>query len=78
MMVQKEPFFECTSYIRCSVNNCPLCFGYANLYIDPEDKEKICCATRETRVKIAEKYQNILKFGGLTKTEKSQCNLLDF
>jgi hypothetical protein len=78
MMVQKEPFFECTSYIRCSVNNCPLCSGYANLYIDPEDKEKICCATREIRVKIAEKYRNILKFGGLTKTEKSQCKILDF
>ena len=78
MMVQKEPFFECTSYIKCSVNNCPLCSRYAKLYIDPEDKEKICCATREKRVKIAEKYQKILKFGGLTETEKNQRNLSDF
>ena len=78
MMVQKEPFFECTSYVRCSVNNCPLCSRYANLSIDPEDKEKICYATRETRVKIAQKYKNILKFGGLTETEKSQRNLSDF
>jgi hypothetical protein len=78
MMVLKEPFFECTGYIRCSVNNCPLCSRYSNLYIAPEDKEIICYVTRETRVKIAEKYPNILKFGGLTKTEHNQRNLLDF
>jgi hypothetical protein len=30
------------------------------------------------RVKIAEKYQTILKFDGLTETEKNQRNLSDF
>lgn len=68
-MTQKEPFYDCTRYKSCSVNNCPLHTEYPNLYVDPEDQQQKCKISKEYRIRIVEQYPNVLKFNGWTETE---------
>ena len=61
------PYRECPSFNNCSAPRCPL---------DPEIKDRIrlkgeekCVAWKTTRLKIAQRYPNLLKYGGLTARE---------
>lgn len=63
------PFYECSRYARCSVNNCPLHPDYPNLAVDSEDAEKKCQMKKTIRIKIAEKFPGILTYGGRTQRE---------
>ena len=61
------PYSECPSFLKCSCNKCPL---------DPDMSDKIrypdeekCKANKPTRVKIGEKYPNLLPYKGLTSRE---------
>lgn len=63
----KNPYEECPSFDRCSCNVCPL---------DPDvrDKEALageskCIAHKPTRIKVAERYLDVLSMGGLTSRE---------
>ena len=61
------PYHECPSFVKCSCNVCPL---------DPlaHQKERLpgeegCKAEKPTRMRIGEKYPDLLKETGLTHRE---------
>lgn len=64
----KIPYHECPSFINCSAPKCPL---------DPEidersnrwPEEQKCMANKPTRMKIGEKFSDVLKYKGLTSNE---------
>lgn len=60
---------ECPRYSECSVNNCPLHIDYPGLYVDKEDKEKVCDMEKQVRIRISSKYPDVLKYQGLTVRE---------
>lgn len=64
-------FMECTRFNHCSVNICPLHSNYPDIYTDPDDSEPRCKLPKSYRIKVAENYKGILKYGGLTVREHS-------
>lgn len=67
--IKDEPFNECPRYSKCNVNNCPLCTGYPDMYVDPEDKEQKCNLAKSIRVRIAANYPGMLQYAGMTPRE---------
>ena len=62
-------FKECTNFVKCSVNNCPLSTNYPDWDTLPGDLEKKCKLPKEKRLKIVTENQGFLKYGGWTKRE---------
>lgn len=63
----KNPYMECPSFEHCSCNVCPL-----DPISDERNRlvgEEKCVAWKSTRLKIAKKYPNLLKYKGLTGRE---------
>jgi hypothetical protein len=66
---EPKPMELCPSFGRCSANMCPLDPDINNrIYVAGEDK---CRATKPTRLKIAEKFPQLLPYKGFTKREWS-------
>lgn len=63
------PFMECTRYKTCSTNNCPLHPDYPDIFTDGDDSEPRCTLPKSYRIKVAENFAGVLKFGGLTSRE---------
>lgn len=63
------PFMECTRFKTCSVNQCPLHPDYPYIFTDGDDSEPRCTLPKSYRVKVAENFAGVLKFGGLTSRE---------
>jgi|GEM_PF-2203055 len=63
------PFRECTRFASCNVNNCPLHPDYPDIYTDVDDPEPRCTLPKSYRLKVAENFAGVLKFGGLTSRE---------
>jgi hypothetical protein len=58
------PYHECPSFERCNANVCPLDpFQHEKETLEGED---VCRAEEPTRLRIGEKYPQILKERGLT------------
>lgn len=51
------------------MNNCPLHPDYPELYTDPDDSDPRCTLPKSYRIKVAENFKGVLKFGGLTTRE---------
>ncbi len=68
-MTIHQPYRLCPRFKECSVNNCPLHPNYPNLVMDPADSEPRCTLAKPYRVKVAEKFPGILKYGGMTTRE---------
>lgn len=64
-----SPFTKCPKFKSCSVNNCPLHPSYPNLSMYPEDPAKKCMVSKVKRVAIGDRYQGVLRFGGMTRAE---------
>ena len=64
------PYEECPSFNTCSAPKCPLDPDIDSRVRRLEGEEK-CKAQKPTRIKIGEKYPNLLPYGGLTKREWS-------
>jgi hypothetical protein len=62
-------FRKCTRFKTCSTNNCPLHPDYPELYTDGDDPEPRCTLPKSYRLKVAENFAGVLKFGGLTSRE---------
>ncbi len=67
-----DPLYDCPSFISCSVNNCPLHPEYPSLSVSSFDPETKCKAQKSGRIRIANKYPGILKYGGLTVKERKR------
>ena len=66
-----EPFRDCTRFMSCNVNNCPLHLMYPELHTEHDDQEPRCTLPKSYRIKVAENYKGVLKYGGLTSREHS-------
>ena len=65
----KYPYHECSRFLKCSVNNCPLHPAFPELYIDPDDFQVKCKVEKEVRFRIGSKYPDLLRYQGLTPQE---------
>lgn len=63
------PFYNCSRYDKCNVNNCPLHPEYPSLYTDENDIETKCGMAKSIRRRIAAAFPGMLKFEGLTTRE---------
>ncbi|WP_440951485.1 hypothetical protein [Methanococcoides sp. FTZ1] len=68
-MSREAPYYKCSRFSKCAVNNCPLSPLYPNLPTDPEDPETKCTLAKSYRLKIDSKYLGVLQYGGMTKRE---------
>ena len=70
--MNRLPYHECPSFIKCACNNCPLdpeasaVGGKEHFRLKNEEK---CRAYKPTRKKIGQKYPEMLKYQGLTAKE---------
>lgn len=71
------PFYECTRWAKCSVNNCPLDPKYPSGYVDSQDLEKICTLPKSYRSRVAARFPDFLQYGGLTKKEFASSKVWD-
>ena len=60
---------QCPRFQSCSVNRCPLDFGYLNQFVHPDDKDKRCTMEKSVRVRIATTELGWLDMDGLTARE---------
>ena len=60
---------KCTRFKICSVNQCPLHPLYPDIYTDGNDNEPKCTLQKSYRIKVAENFAGVLKFGSLTSRE---------
>ena len=73
----KLSFKNCYRFSSCSVNNCPLNHDYPHGFVHEDDPEQECTCPKKDRMKIAEKFPSMLKYGGMTVREYNTKEILE-